>query len=54
MNDVCAARMVCDNKRFLTKAMKVILKDQGEGVILRNSGSVYVHGRSGDLFKYKV
>ena len=34
--------------------LQQVLKDGGEGVVLRQPGSVYIHGRSDSLFKLKV
>ena len=51
---VIASRWLCVDKATLGAAAKLIIKDGGEGVILRRINSLYVNGRSPDLIKFKV
>eukprot|EP00026_Physarum_polycephalum_P001070 Phypoly_transcript_01071.p1 GENE.Phypoly_transcript_01071~~Phypoly_transcript_01071.p1 ORF type:complete len:1197 (-),score=193.28 Phypoly_transcript_01071:69-3659(-) len=51
---ILASRMLCTQKRELSQAMKSIIRDGGEGVILQKPGSLYTSGRSGDLMKLKA
>ena len=52
--NVVVSRVLCASKKQLIKALKIILDEGGEGVILRRPGSKYEHGRSNHLFKLKV
>ena len=43
----------CDGKEHLNKYLSEIVEKKGEGVILREPGSLYEHGRSNKMKKYK-
>lgn len=47
-------RVECTNKKHIIFFIKSILKDAGEGVIIRKPNSLYEKGRSTNLFKLKV
>ena len=49
-----ASRFMCESRAVLVKMMKKMVKERGEGVILRKPGSMYIRGRSLELYKYKV
>lgn len=49
-----ALRVLCTSKKYLTVATNCVVKDGGEGVILRKPFSQYEKGRSTNLFKFKV
>eukprot|EP00026_Physarum_polycephalum_P001966 Phypoly_transcript_01970.p1 GENE.Phypoly_transcript_01970~~Phypoly_transcript_01970.p1 ORF type:complete len:954 (+),score=99.16 Phypoly_transcript_01970:90-2951(+) len=49
-----AMRVKCLGKRQMITALKRILRDGGEGLILRKPKSVYEHGRSKNLIKMKA
>lgn len=49
-----APRVESKSKLHLSKMLEGIIKDGGEGVILRMHHSVYEHGRSNLLWKLKV
>eukprot|EP00026_Physarum_polycephalum_P000339 Phypoly_transcript_00339.p1 GENE.Phypoly_transcript_00339~~Phypoly_transcript_00339.p1 ORF type:complete len:1688 (+),score=210.60 Phypoly_transcript_00339:78-5141(+) len=49
-----APRLLCKHKQLLSAFLEAILKDGGEGVILRKQSSMYSHGRSGNLLKLKA
>ena len=46
--------MLCSSRRELTKAIEKIIKQGGEGLILRGVKSPYDRGRSPFLLKLKV
>ena len=46
--------MKCVNRFHLSKQIKNILEDGGEGAILQKVASKYERGRSTDLLKLKV
>ena len=43
----------CEGKDHLEKYLSQIVKNKGEGVMLRAPGSTYEHGRSPNMRKYK-
>lgn len=45
---------MCKSKKFLSKTLRQIIGDGGEGVILRRPKSLYEHGRTPNLMKLKV
>lgn len=49
-----AMRVHCSSRKWLAKATEVILKQGGEGLILRKVKSPYERGRSPYLLKLKV
>eukprot|EP00026_Physarum_polycephalum_P003969 Phypoly_transcript_03986.p1 GENE.Phypoly_transcript_03986~~Phypoly_transcript_03986.p1 ORF type:complete len:741 (+),score=114.71 Phypoly_transcript_03986:43-2265(+) len=51
---VLAPRILCKSPRQLHKSMAHVMKDGGEGVILRKINSVYAPGRSKFLWKIKA
>lgn len=51
---VLSPRVLCENRHFLAKSSKNIIGDGGEGIILRQPGSLYEHGRSTQLIKLKA
>lgn len=46
--------MECFGKKQLHEMIKKITQNEGEGAILRKHGSLYEHGRSESLLKFKV
>lgn len=46
--------MLCNSKPHLHEMLQVNLDGNGEGVVLRNPSSAYEHGRSDQLYKFKV
>ena len=51
---IIAMRVKCTNRRFLRNTVKALLKEEGEGVVLRKHESIYVPARSPLLLKFKV
>eukprot|EP00026_Physarum_polycephalum_P001478 Phypoly_transcript_01480.p1 GENE.Phypoly_transcript_01480~~Phypoly_transcript_01480.p1 ORF type:complete len:1080 (+),score=145.14 Phypoly_transcript_01480:111-3350(+) len=51
---VNASRRLCTSKKQLSRAMKAVLRDGGEGLILRKPKSGYESGRSPNLVKLKA
>lgn len=51
---VVVSRVLCCDPRLLTLSERYILGDGGEGIILRLPCSLYHHGRSTSLLKWKV
>eukprot|EP00026_Physarum_polycephalum_P002368 Phypoly_transcript_02374.p1 GENE.Phypoly_transcript_02374~~Phypoly_transcript_02374.p1 ORF type:complete len:856 (+),score=113.95 Phypoly_transcript_02374:207-2774(+) len=49
-----ASRMICSNKLLLKRALRHVLEDGGEGVILRAPLSPYLPGRTDSLVKLKL
>eukprot|EP00026_Physarum_polycephalum_P001049 Phypoly_transcript_01050.p1 GENE.Phypoly_transcript_01050~~Phypoly_transcript_01050.p1 ORF type:complete len:906 (+),score=142.25 Phypoly_transcript_01050:476-3193(+) len=49
-----ASRVMCNNRRHLKRTLKSIIRDGGEGVILRRPKSMYEHGRTPNLMKLKA
>lgn len=49
-----APRIFVEGKLQITKSILQIINDEGEGVVFRRPGSLYEHGRSTSLVKYKV
>jgi ATP-dependent DNA ligase len=49
-----APRTLCTAKIQLEVVTENIIEDGGEGIILRNVGSFYEHGRTSSLIKLKV
>ena len=49
-----ASRSLCKDHKRLVHLARLVLKDGGEGVILRKPKSMYERGRSSFLFKLKV
>eukprot|EP00026_Physarum_polycephalum_P003752 Phypoly_transcript_03766.p1 GENE.Phypoly_transcript_03766~~Phypoly_transcript_03766.p1 ORF type:complete len:436 (+),score=53.88 Phypoly_transcript_03766:986-2293(+) len=49
-----APRIYCISSRFLKRATEELIKEGGEGVILRRPTSLYIPGRSNHLFKLKA
>jgi len=47
-------RLKCRDRKYMDNYTRHIIKRGGEGVILRKPGSLYEHGRSHLLLKYKV
>jgi hypothetical protein len=52
--EITASRMICSNKKQVKNALRHVLEDGGEGVILRLPLSLYLPGRSDALVKLKV
>jgi len=48
------ARVFCLGKGHLNSLIQIVINDSGEGVILRQQGSLYEQGRTGSLIKLKV
>lgn len=46
--------MFSTNGETVKQAIDIILKENGEGIVLRKPFSDYEHGRSSSLFKLKV
>lgn len=46
--------MKCTSEKQADKATKELIRDNGEGIILRKPGSFYEHSRSSNLLKLKV
>ena len=44
----------CKTSNHVNKSLQNILEHSGEGIILRERGSTYEHGRSRSLIKLKV
>ena len=53
-NKFTAQRLACSSHTQLAQIVEGIIDNKGEGVIMRKSGSRYVHGRSSSLIKMKV
>ena len=53
-NKVVSARVMCVSAMHQQAFSQSIIDDEGEGVILRRCGSLYLHGRSRALIKLKV
>lgn len=51
---VVASRQLCTGSKHLKEANKTIIERDGEGIILRQVGSVYERERSNSLVKVKV
>jgi hypothetical protein len=51
---VTASRMLCKEHKRLARLARLVLKNGGEGIILRKPKSVYERGRSAFLLKLKV
>eukprot|EP00026_Physarum_polycephalum_P001173 Phypoly_transcript_01174.p1 GENE.Phypoly_transcript_01174~~Phypoly_transcript_01174.p1 ORF type:complete len:997 (+),score=112.19 Phypoly_transcript_01174:34-3024(+) len=51
---ISAPRVWCTSKRHIRNSLQSIIKEGGEGVIMRKPASFYVHGRSTDLMKLKA
>eukprot|EP00026_Physarum_polycephalum_P001040 Phypoly_transcript_01041.p1 GENE.Phypoly_transcript_01041~~Phypoly_transcript_01041.p1 ORF type:complete len:1163 (+),score=140.56 Phypoly_transcript_01041:229-3717(+) len=51
---IIATRLICTARKLLSHSLKDIILDGGEGLILRKPKSLYVPGRSDDLFKLKA
>lgn len=49
-----ALRVGCKDKSHVKKFVSAVLRDGGEGVILRKPKSHYEHGRSANLVKIKA
>ena len=54
ISHVVVMRVWCTTQQLCDKALRAVLQDGGEGVILRRPASRYEHGRSLSLFKIKV
>eukprot|EP00026_Physarum_polycephalum_P000635 Phypoly_transcript_00636.p1 GENE.Phypoly_transcript_00636~~Phypoly_transcript_00636.p1 ORF type:complete len:901 (-),score=99.66 Phypoly_transcript_00636:59-2761(-) len=51
---IVAPRILCKNRLFPRRAVRSIIRDGGEGVIMRKVGSLYEHGRNNSLVKLKM
>ena len=49
-----AYRVLCCTPSHLLDSLTQVIKDGGEGVVVRLPASYYEHGRSESLFKLKV
>ena len=47
-------RVWCSTASHLMDSLQQVIKDGGEGVVVRQPASFYEHGRSESLFKLKV
>lgn len=47
-------RVACANEDQISSFLDHVIKDEGEGVILRKANSLYFNGRSPELWKLKV
>ena len=54
LQNIIPSRALCIDRIHLSKSTNLIVKDEGEGLILRMPQSVYEHGRSTSLLKLKV
>lgn len=51
---IIAPRINCNDLSQINSLLHTIVRDRGEGVILRKSGSLYEQGRNTSLVKLKV
>jgi len=51
---IVASRLRCESLQEMNKFLSLIIKDEGEGIVLRKPKSVYEQGRSPSLLKIKV
>eukprot|EP00026_Physarum_polycephalum_P001891 Phypoly_transcript_01894.p1 GENE.Phypoly_transcript_01894~~Phypoly_transcript_01894.p1 ORF type:complete len:789 (+),score=99.81 Phypoly_transcript_01894:138-2369(+) len=49
-----AVRSKCTKRRKLAYALRLVLEDGGEGIVLRKPASLYENGRSNNLYKLKA
>lgn len=52
--NINAARLSCTSRKQFIKSLRSVINEGGEGVILRKPHSLYEHGRSTSLLKFKV
>jgi hypothetical protein len=46
--------VLCESKRQVKLALRHVVNDEGEGIIIRKPASPYIHGITEDLIKLKV
>lgn len=52
--NIISYRSLCESQQFLEQNIQKIIKNGGEGAILRKPKSIYESGRSSSLLKLKV